>query len=120
MFLALSFELSDINPDYSEILFQFLRCPSRLTQQQLHQMLEQAGLFSNESRTLVELLLWFGFLGVQAAPDEEPQFAYQVRYNISKLVAAISAGSGTYVVHPAFRSALQCRGEPDQNDLPLS
>ena len=120
MFLALSFELGDINPDYSEILFRFLKCPIRLTQQELYQMIEQGGLFSDELRKLVELLLWFGFLGVQAVSDEEPQFAYRVRYNIPKLVAPISAGSGTYVVHPAFRSALQCRGVPGQNYLPLS
>lgn len=120
MLLALSFELTDINQDYGDVLFEFLRCSSQLTWQQLQLLLEQAGLFYKESQTLVELLLWFGFLGVQAASNEEPQFAYQVRYNIPKLVASLSAGSGTYVVHPAFRSALQCQEVPGQNDLPLS
>ena len=108
MFLALSFELSDINQDYSEILFQFLRCSIRLTEQQLNQILNQTGLLPNEFRTVVDLLLWFGFLGVLTGSDEEPQFAYQIRYNIPKLVAPIRAGSATYVIHPAFRSALHC------------
>lgn len=119
MYLALNFELSDINPDYGEILFAFLRCPVRLTQQQVHQMLAQQGFLSKEFPMLVELLVWFCFLGVQAAADEEPQFAYQVRYNIPNLVAPISAGSATYVIHPAFRTALQCRGEEAAGYLPL-
>ena len=110
MFLALSFELCDIHPDYGDILLAFLRCPARLTEQQLHKIVvEKGGFFADELRKVVELLLWFGFLGVQTTADEEPQFAYQVRYNIPKLVAPVGNGSGTYVVHPAFRSAVQCR-----------
>ena len=120
MLLAMSFELSDINPDYNEVLFKFLRCPARMSEQQLHGMLEQTGLFAREVATLVEVLLWFGFLGVEAAAGEEPQFAYQVRYNIAKLVAPVGAGSGTYVVHPAFGSALQCRGVTNGTYLPLA
>ena len=120
MLWALSFELSDINQDYSEALLHFFRQPASWTQRQLQEMIEQAGLFSEEARALVELLLWFGFLGVQAAPGDEPQFAYEVRYNVRKLVAPINAGTGNYVVHPAFRSALQSRGAPSQEGLPLS
>ena len=120
MLLAMSFELSDINPDYNEVLFKFLRCPARMSEQQLHGMLEQTGLFAREVATLVEVLLWFGFLGVEAAAGEEPQFAYQVRYNIAKLVAPVGAGSGAYVVHPAFRSALQCWGVTSGTYLPLA
>ena len=108
MFLALSFELSDINQDYSDILFQFLRCSIQLTEQQLYQILKQTELSSYEFRNVVDLLLWFGFLGVQTSSHEEPQFAYEIRYNVPKLVAPIKAGFGSYVIHPAFRSALQC------------
>ena len=119
MFLALNFELGDISPDYGEILFAFLRCPVRLTEEQVHKMLARRGFLSNEFVTLVELLVWFGFLGVQAAADEDAQFAYQVRYNVPKLVAPIGEGSGSYVVHPAFRSALQCREDGGSASLPL-
>lgn len=108
MFMALSFELSDINKDYTDILFQFLRCSVRLTGSQLQQILSQTGLSSDKFRNVVDLLLWFGFLGVQTAAHEEPQFAYEIRYNVPKLVAPIRARSGTYVIHPAFRRALQC------------
>ena len=109
MFLALSFELNDINPDYSDILFQFLRCPVRLTDQQLQGILEQTGLFVKECEALVRRLLWFGFLGVQAAPGEEPQFSYQVRYNIPKLLAPISAGG---------RELCRSPGVPERSTVP--
>ena len=119
MFFALGFELSDINPDYGDVLIEFLRCSSRLSRDALYGIVDGSGLLSGDVETLVELLLWFGFLGVQAEPNTEPEFAYEVRYNVKKLIAPISDGSGNYVVHPAFRRALQCREVPGQTDLPL-
>jgi hypothetical protein len=57
---------------------------------------------------LLELLVWFGFLGVQEQRQSEPTFSYQVRYNVAKLLAPTSQGKAVFVIHPAFRKALGC------------
>jgi hypothetical protein len=55
---------------------------------------------------LIDLLLWFGFLGVSRPLDEE-LFIYDVLYDMKKL-RAIRAQSETpsYIIHKAFRPFL--------------
>jgi hypothetical protein len=109
MLAALRFELKDVDQDYDEILFQFLRCPVRMTEHAVRQLLDAGGLLTNECSKALEMLVWFGFLGVQAVGEDEPQFSYQVRYNLPKLLAPMTSPAyGHYVVHPAFRGALDC------------
>jgi hypothetical protein len=98
--LSTMFELRDVKPD-ADPLYQFLGAPTHLSKADVFQRI-------GEAPGLVELLVWFGFLGVQEDWQSEPRFAYQVRYNLAKVLAPINQGRGRFVIHPAFRKALEC------------
>lgn len=106
--LALGFELRDVFPEVRDTLYMFLDCPSEMTAEEVDGFLQRAG-FSDSARRqgAVELLVWFGLLGVKSS-GAAAVFAYQVRHNLGKVMTPIRRGDGTFVVHPAFRSALNC------------
>jgi hypothetical protein len=54
---------------------------------------------------LIELLMWFGFLGV-ITPSGEPKYAYDVQNNIRRLNFHAQDDEAQLSVHPAFRTAL--------------
>lgn len=118
MLLSLTFELRDINQDFADVFYGFLECPMNLSESEVIQILEGTGLLPHEARSVVELLVWFGFLGVKRNDTEEAEFSYQVRYNLAKLMAPIERGKARFIVHPAFWSALSCTGTPGQLGLP--
>lgn len=53
----------------------------------------------------IDLLLWFGFLGVQVGSGE-PMYSHTVRFTIRRLTHPIESGTGRFVIHPTFRKAL--------------
>jgi hypothetical protein len=55
---------------------------------------------------MIELLVWFGFLGVLETDQEDARFSYQEAYNVEKLLTAVRRGNAAFVIHPAFRTAL--------------
>jgi hypothetical protein len=116
---SLVFELANINEDYEEVLYSFLNCPACMSEADLSKRLVNAGLWPAEGKRLTELLLWFGFIGVQA-PDSEPLFAYHVNYDLRKLSAALQMNGASFAVNPAFRTSLGCSTPDGQAPLPIS
>jgi hypothetical protein len=104
--LATSFELRDIYPDYTDLLYVFLGVPNRLSSEEVGRLLSEASVPEGTHQDVISALVWFGFLGVAESALAEPEFAYQVRYNIEKLLTPVRRGRGQYVIHPAFRQAL--------------
>ena len=116
---SLIFELTSISEDYGEVLFGFFNCPARMPETDFTVRLTEAGLWSEESRRLTELLLWFGFVGIQAPGDSEPIFAYQVNYDLRRLFAALQVKGAELTVNPAFRTSLHCSEPSGQESLPM-
>lgn len=106
--LSTIFELRDVYPDKPDALYEFLGCPTHMTKVEVLERLAPAGFDAGFMNDALGLLLWFGFLGIQEAGQEEPRFAYQMRYNLTKLLSPIERGRGMFVIHPAFRKALEC------------
>ena len=109
--LSVSFEIRDVFPSVSEPLYGFIGCPIQMETQQVLKILKETG-FSKKDSDLdqaLRLIVWFGFLGVKADGQENPTFIYQARQNIEKLLAPIKQGRASFVIHPAFRKALECR-----------
>ena len=107
MLLGTAFELQDISPAMLDVLYAFSRCRSRLSRAEVERILSDSA--STEApRNLMILLMWFGLLGVQEYDQDEPVYAYQVRYNVEKLLAPLDRGRSSLVIHPAYRRALQC------------
>jgi hypothetical protein len=106
--LSISFEIRDVYPQVSEPLYEFLGCPVRISKESVSAILEASGFPKDKLKEILDLLLWFGFLGVHEDDTENPRYAYQMRHNLAKLVAPLKHGKASFVVHPAFRKALQC------------
>lgn len=106
MLLSMAFELRDVHPEMLDVLYSFNHSPSRLTKDEVLAILSETK-SEQPADVLINLLIWFGFLGVQEVGHEEPVYSYQVRYNVQKLTLPLERGRATLVVHPAFRKALQ-------------
>lgn len=111
-----SSEITDTHPELESILYAFEGAPWRITQPDLvDRLIETARLDDGDSGGLsaaVDLLLWFGVVGVQLPGQPEPRYAYQLQGDIARLKLPLDNGDGVAVINPAFRSALLCR-EPD-------
>jgi hypothetical protein len=105
MLLNTAFELRDIHPDMLNVLYAFNRAQNRLSKAEVLALLTESK-SSEPSDTLIGLLVWFGVLGVQEFGQDEPVYAYHVRYNVDKLLVSIERGRATFVIHPAFHRAL--------------
>ena len=42
--------------------------------------------------------------------EDRPRFAYEMRYDMNKLLSPVDRFGAMFVIHPAFRSALECKG----------
>jgi hypothetical protein len=69
--------------------------------------LSKAGYSESDMEPALNLLVWFGILGVQESTQDRARYAYQVRHNIEKVLAPLRQGGGYFVLHPAFRTALE-------------
>ncbi len=107
--LWLSYEIDDTHPGVSDALYAFHGGPTRLTELEVRDRLLAGGLEAGEAAAAIELLLWFGFLGVELSSSEE-LYAYAVRFNLRRLTHPVETGGARYVVHPAFRKALAVSG----------
>lgn len=104
-----SFEIRDVYPQAADPLYGFLGAETELRADQVKPMLEEAGVPAKSVDECVRLLAWFGFLGVREGNDDA-RFSYQMRYNLAKLLEPVRRGRGHFVIHPAFRRALETRG----------
>lgn len=66
---------------------------------------EDAGIQSAEVGYVIDILLWFGVIGIYL-DDEEERYSYQFEHNSAMLTAGVSHYA--YCIHPAFRVALGC------------
>jgi hypothetical protein len=70
---------------------------------ELHKLLHNAKIEEQNVNRVLDLLLWFGFLGLYVYPDEE-RYSYKYQHNVQKMSSGIA--NPTYCIHPAFRRAL--------------
>jgi len=101
----LSFELRQVYPEYGDMLYVFLGGPSTLSEDLLLRTLDEGGIQEEALGRFIDVLVWYGFLGV-IARDGEEAYAYQYHYGLERLYHAARAPR-RYVVHPAFRRALE-------------
>lgn len=99
----LTLELKDISPAFSNVPYAFISTSFALTPTQVETHIGSAGVEATAQSKVLELLLWFGFLGLQVYPDEE-RYAYQYQHNLQKMRSGVP--SFGYCIHPAFRRAL--------------
>lgn len=102
----MTFELRDTYPDFENLLYTFIDGPVRIGRDQAIDMVKAAEIPEAEPSKVLDILTWFGFLGTTPVGRDEAVYAYNARYNVEKLMAPIRAGRAEFIVHPAFRRAL--------------
>ena len=102
-----AFELQDVYPNL-DVLYEFLGCPARMTEEDIRERLARANVVESERDKVIQLLVWFGFLGVEDFVADEKRFSHNVRYDIPRLLMPIKRGEGAFVVHHAYHAALEC------------
>jgi hypothetical protein len=103
----ISAELNDVSPTYADVPYAFIGTRAVLARGELDSLLrDRAGVAADEVARVLDLLLWFGFLGVHIYPDFE-RYSYMFQHNPKKMRTGMTLQDG-YCIHPAFRKALGC------------
>jgi hypothetical protein len=105
---TLAYELKDVYDGIPDFLYTFLGSKTNLTKDEVMSLLSQAGIDVKETESAINLLCWYGFLGVQKNGTTDTKYSFQIRYDMPKLLHPIKKDNAHFVIHPAFRSALEC------------
>jgi hypothetical protein len=104
MLLITAYEIGDTHPEVADALYGFQGSDHQLAYADLVGRLLGSGLEDDDLDSAIDLLLWFGFLGVQT--EREDLYSHLVQFNIARLRALVGPGGSPFVIHPAFRLAL--------------
>jgi hypothetical protein len=103
----ISMELKDVDPDYVDVPYAFIGAHTILSRDDLEQLLREAKVPPDKLENAIELLLWFGFLGIYVNPDEE-RYSFQFHHDVKKMLSGLI--NPIYCIHPSFRTALGIQG----------
>jgi hypothetical protein len=103
---ATQYEIADTRPEFRELLDAFFESSLTLSHSELCQKLLCAGVDESAITEAIELLVWFGVLGVCRGDPSDAKYAYDVAYNLRRLLHNVKDGRDVFVIHPGFRSAL--------------
>lgn len=101
----LSDELRGVYPELRDILYVFYGEPITFSESDLERILTNASVAESGREQVVQSLLWFGLFGIIDQRTKE-KFAYEFRYGIKRMMLT-AAHPRQYVIHPAFRLALE-------------
>ena len=100
----ISLELEDVFSRGNEALFAFIEAPRLMDARQLRERIAMTSVPDEKRQELVDLLLWYGFLGILRKNGEET-YIYTVNYEMKKLKALVDMrpeNELVYAVNPAF------------------
>jgi hypothetical protein len=106
----LQYEMHDIDPQAEDVIYAFIDSNSRFGEDELAFALDNAGIALSKKERVVEMLLWYGFLGI-AQDQDRTTYIYNVNYEM-KLLSGLRKRLGSevkYCVNPAFAPALGVR-----------
>lgn len=101
-------EMRDVNPKFGDVPYAFIGAAVVLSKADATKRLEDAGVRSTDINHVIDILLWFGVMGIYL-DDEEERYSYQYEHNSNMLIAGMTHYA--YCIHPAFRIALGCSNE---------
>ena len=103
----ISLEMRDVKFQYDNVPYAFIGCGAVLSRHQVEEQLEAAGIHGADLPEVIELLLWFGVMGIYVSEDDE-RHSYQFEHDPKLMIAGVR--NYAYCIHPAFRAALGCTG----------
>jgi hypothetical protein len=100
------YEIRDVSAVTHDLFYAFIGIGELVTREEVIGALAEAGVAVNERDRLLELLLWYGFLGLALASHKKV-FIYDVEYDFKRLLAQAGSGENTlYCINPAFIDGL--------------
>ncbi|MFC3625191.1 P-loop ATPase, Sll1717 family [Vogesella amnigena] len=103
----IGYEIRDVNNKTEDLLYNFIGANPHLSSLELNKLLTPYSDIGLHSEEIIDLLLWYGFLGVRHS-DEKISYIYNVHYNMKLLKALVSKGgdSTVFSINPAFWKGL--------------
>jgi hypothetical protein len=108
---GISLEIQDILPVAPNSLFAFVECDSIIDLAELKRRMARVVRTEEDAASLLELLLWFGFIGLLRNNLDEC-YIYSVNYDRKKfkaLIDNIPAEERLYIINPAFFLGLEIK-----------
>jgi hypothetical protein len=108
LLLTTSFEIGDTYPQYSDLLYAFEGAPAAMSMDEARDRLMMlADVSGKQVDKVLEMLIWFGFLGVSSSSWAKAKYAFDVQGNMRRLLFPLGMGDAQIVIHQAFHAALQ-------------
>jgi hypothetical protein len=108
LLVDVNFELKDVNPNYADAPYAFIGSKVVLSMAEVKQLLDEVKIPPDKLEDVVELLLWFGFLGIYVSADDT-RYSYQYQHDIKRMQK--DSAQSPYCIHPGFHKALGCKEE---------
>ncbi|KQT10479.1 hypothetical protein ASG30_11660 [Ramlibacter sp. Leaf400] len=105
----ISLEIQDVFPKYKDVLYAFIGSTRSLTAQDVRSTCTQFHVEDNDVDNVIDLLLWFGFLGV-ALDARQTRYIYNVNYDIKILRAMAKKrelNGVAFQINPGFWAGLE-------------
>jgi hypothetical protein len=112
LIFEIDLEIRDVFPQCEDILYALIDTPARLSHDSLKQCLNPFGLTGDQEEKLLEILLWYGVIGI-VLPAGEVQYIYSVNYDMRFLKGKrmkLATEGIAYEINPAFWPGLGIRG----------
>lgn len=102
----ISYEIRDIFPAAENVLFNFIASRHQLTKDELMQSITNTVTEIEIAEKIVDLLLWYGFLGIRI--NQDIKYIYDVNYNMQILNGLIQKRNMEVIfeINPGFWPAL--------------
>ena len=108
LLLTTSFEIGDTYPEYAELLYAFENSLAAMPVQDARDRLELlADVPRDQVEHVLELLIWYGFLGVSSSLQAKERYSFDIQGNMRRLLYPLTTGDAQVVIHRAFRAALE-------------
>jgi hypothetical protein len=107
LLIDINYEIRDVFPEAENILYSFIEAPCDLSLPILNEILEKELPDSQMTDRVIDLLLWYGFLGIKTG-KYDVKYIYNFNYNMNLLkgVAYKNRQNVIYVINPAFWPSL--------------
>jgi len=101
----IGYEINDVENNVDDILYAFISCSSEMNKDEILLTLSSFGVDAKYLDKILDLLLWYGFLGLKL--NDEAKYIYDFNYSMNLISGLIKKkGDIIYAINPAFWPAL--------------
>jgi hypothetical protein len=107
----IGFEIADVYPAAADILYEFLEWEQNIPHEYIIEIIRDKGFVGADAEKLVDMLLWFGFVGC-VRENGEAAYIHTVNYDFRRLKALIArkpVAEVVYRINPAFWAGLEIK-----------